>query len=645
VKIQMKKACCMSAIALMVVFVPSYGLCDEVYWQGPVDGVGEWSVTNYWPGGTLPTAADRVWIRENRTALVGDGTAVTGTAIVVENRTADAGVLRLDGGVLTNVTLTVGSSTSYPATTGRMEIVRGIINTTQSIIVGGYGRVDMTGGEVSTYRSYVGGASGCFVQDGGTNRVPVIYVGYIGNMGQYSLNDGLLEFSTAIIGAGGTGQKGYMEINGGEISPGATFEFPQNTRNEGELALNNVTNSINVIRIAGGGNNTRHSYTGLVSMAGCDIELTTLDMANKISNCCARLVIDSGKLWCKNSVSLLNNTDNQNENQAILTVTNGAALQISTTEDISASSSVNLQVGNGGELRIHGGTVLIADRLFLGAGGVIEMTDGVFLPNRIFSTGGGLTTPSVFLMKGGLLALRTTSYNQFYLGGDANSVPNSQSQVPVTFIQTGGVVSNTAVVLSRASTNAVTRYEISGGALAPNFRFQINVPDVSELCIKGSAPDLTMGYIIANDDNFLLECVLDKSLGHLAPMQFTSTSGYRCGHLRARLDGGVMLSATNDFTVMKKLNGTFDDTRNYLSVPDESLWVTSLVAGATESAVKLTGKQADLAMNGQKSAAFTGVPMGHVTVAGLTTNHLIELVVRMQVTAANGSPIGAGDLS
>ena len=37
--------------------------------------------------------------------------------------------------------------------------------------------------------------------------------------------------------------------------------------------------------------------------------------------------------------------------------------------------------------------------------------------------------------------------------------------------------------------------------------------------------------------------------------------------------------------------------------------------------------------------------MGHVTVAGLSTNHLVELAVRMQVTAADGSAIDSGELS
>jgi hypothetical protein len=127
-------------------------------------------------------------------------------------------------------------------------------------------------------------------------------------------------------------------------------------------------------------------------------------------------------------------------------------------------------------------------------------------------------------------------------------------------------------------------------------------------------------------------------LGHLSPLRLGS-SGYRCGHLRVRLDGGVLLSATNAFVVMKKRSGTFTDTRNYLSLPDTSLWATSLVSGATEATIALTGKQADLAMHGQQSATFGAVPMGYVAVGNLTTNLLIELVVRLRATAADGSAL------
>jgi len=632
----------LASVALAAVMTAAEALSVNVTWQGPVEGAGEWSVTNNWPGGNLPAPADYVYVPPSRTAVVDAGTTTTVTRIYVENSSLGAGNLRLDGGALTNVAiLSVGTSASATHT-GRLEIVRGFCQSTPTgyLTVGDYGRVEMTGGEISNAYVYLGGSSGRFTQDGGTNRVTALYVGYNGfGSGQYFLNGGLLDSPSVTIGAGNYGQKGYMEMNGGALSPLVSFAIPQNTLNTGELVLNHVTNAISTLAIAGGGNGTRHSYTGSVTMTGCDIALTALGMGDHLSNCCARLLIDGGRLWYKNSPALPGVWGNQ----AILTLTNGATLLISSTEDIALSANRNLTVGNGGELRIHGGTVRIQDRLFMYDGGKIEMTDGVLTPARVYSGGGSLTTPFTFYMKGGLF---NPPPNQCYIGGDGNQLPVAQSQIPVTFIQTGGVVSNTAVVLSLASTNAVSRYEISGGALAPNLTFQINVPGVSELCVKGSAPDLTMSYI--NDQNarsFLLECVLDKSLGHLAPMRFTSSAGYRCGHLRARLDGGVLLSATDTFTVMKKLSGTFTAARNYLSVPDAGLWTTSLVAGATESAITLAGKQAELVMHGTQSASFAAVPMGHVTVGNVATNFLVELIIRLRATAADGSELAPESLA
>lgn len=117
------------------------------------------------------------------------------------------------------------------------------------------------------------------------------------------------------------------------------------------------------------------------------------------------------------------------------------------------------------------------------------------------------------------------------------------------------------------------------------------------------------------------------------------TGAYRCGHLRARLDGGVLLTATNAWTVMRKENGTFNDTRNYLSVPDANLWDTLLTEDAKESVLALTGKQAELAVRGTSAALFAPTPMGHVTVGGAVTNFLIDLVFRLRVKAADGSAL------
>jgi hypothetical protein len=624
----------------------------DLTWQGPVGSDGAWNTTNYWSGNAVPTAVDKAYIQGGRVAVVGEGTTVEGTAIYVANGNNGTGALRLDGGVLTNVQMFVGNGNTTPANTARLEIVSGAYVSSNALTLGnssGYAFASMSGGMVSNRNLNLTGNLSRFVQSGGTNMAgPYNSAGGEGaieirsNAGKYSeyvLEGGVLR---AIAGAQnvlycgrGTGGLGKLRVSGASqlIVPGGIF-FPIDTQALGEGYFTQCTNVMPAVNIANGGN-LRHSYTGTVSMTECYITVPSVTVAGGTSNSYARILVDGGRLWVSNDLTLCANTDVPLGKRAILTVTNSATLLVSLAADPALSASKDLFVGNGGELWVLGGTVLVADRFRMGAGGRFEMTDGVFRPKRVCSDGGAFTTPGVFYMRGGLFNPQTS----FIVGGNENTLSTSYSQIPVTFYQTGGVVSNTAVVLAHASTNAVSRYEISGGALAPNLAFQINTNGVAELCVKGSASDLTMSYIYdPYASSFLLECVLDRSLGHLSPLRCGS-SGYRCGHLRVRLDGGVLLSATNAFAVMKKRSGTFTDTRNYLSVPDAGLWATSLVAGATEAAITLAGKQADLALRGQQSATFGAVPMGYVTVGNITTNLLIELVVRLRATAADGSAL------
>jgi len=649
----------LTSVVLAVMLTGGKALSATIEWLGPEGEFNEWSVTNNWPGGTLPVTNDVVNIRYGRKAVVGTGTVVDGATLYVANGNNKTGTLRLDGGLLTNVLMYVGNGNSTAVNTGCMEIVSGAYVSSNALILGnssGHAWVTMTGGLVSNRNVVLSGKLSRFVQSGGTNMAgPYPSTGGQGafeiwsNAGAYS--EYVLEGGTLRVMAGdqpvlycrgNLGSLSRLRVSGDSqlIVPGGIF-FPIDSFGRGEGYFTRYTNTLPVINIANGGNN-RHSYTGIVSIVECDVKVPGFNVAGGNSNSHARILVDGGRLWVSNELSLCANTDIPLGKRAILSLTNSATLLVSLTEDVTASASRDLFVGNGGELLICGGTVLIADRFRMRAGGRFEMTDGVFRPKRVCSEGSALTTPGIFYMKGGLFC----PSGSCLIGGDENTAGTSYSQVPVTFIQTGGVVSNSALVLARDSTNAVSRYEISGGALAPNLTFQINVPGVSELCVKGSAPDLTMSYI--NDPNarsFLLECVLDKSLGHLAPMRFTSSAGYRCGHLRARLDGGVLLSATDTFTVMKKLSGTFTAARNYLSVPDAGLWTTSLVAGATESAITLAGKQAELVMHGTQSASFAAVPMGHVTVGNVATNFLVELIIRLRATAADGSELAPESLA
>jgi len=242
------------------------------------------------------------------------------------------------------------------------------------------------------------------------------------------------------------------------------------------------------------------------------------------------------------------------------------------------------------------------------------------------------TNSATFHMKNGVFRrtfVNNQSY-QFYIGGQsANSGPGA-------FIQSGGVVTNDqGLYLGRLSTNHVGRYEISGGMLESSTKdLSIAKTRVAEFCLKGSAPVVNLRSFNATTNEFLLQFILDKSLDHLAPVNFTYDRAYRCGHLRVGMDGGVVLTDTNVFAVLQWATGTSASYGDYISTPDTNMWTTSLkTSSPAASSITLSDgyKQADLSIGGTTSAAFAEHAMGHVTVANINTNRLLGLVVRMAV--------------
>jgi hypothetical protein len=194
------------------------------------------------------------------------------------------------------------------------------------------------------------------------------------------------------------------------------------------------------------------------------------------------------------------------------------------------------------------------------------------------------------------------------------------------FYQSGGDVIGQTVYLGRSGSNRTGRYEISGGSLTANI-INIENANTGAFRLTGSAPEVNIQYLRNDSRNpFLLEFVLDKSPSHLTNLTFTG-NGYRTGHLRVGLDGGVLLTATNNFTLLHAayLNSTDD----YNSEPDPNMWTEALVEnvdGGTDDESQITlangYKMGDLDMNGTLSASFAARAMGHVTLANIDSSAL-----------------------
>ena len=69
--------------------------------------------------------------------------------------------------------------------------------------------------------------------------------------------------------------------------------------------------------------------------------------------------------------------------------------------------------------------------------------------------------------------------------------------------------------------------------------------------MKGSASRPMIAYFAVNNttgaqNNFLLEYVFDSSEGHISPWTFINGQAARCGNLRLRPEGGVMVTGSHN---------------------------------------------------------------------------------------------------
>ncbi|MDX9867609.1 MAG: hypothetical protein RBT78_06755, partial [Kiritimatiellia bacterium] len=284
-------------IAVSAALVAAGARAAIVTWEGPVDGEAEWSETAYWPGSTLPAQGDTVIINGNRTMAVGVSTTVEGITVNVPgNGSATPGALKFDGGTLLNTPLLLGG---YPSSTGAVAVLRGTLETTNTLSLRGFCTATMSNGSWSNKEFNAGGPAVLFTQNGGTNRTPDLRIGTggAGSDTRYILNGGLLECTGNIkVGYGGYG---YLEINGGAELTYPTFYIPQNSFDLGELAVNRHTNVFKAFEIATQGN-ARHSFTGRVTLTESDITVSTVNLAGNLSNSYAHITVDGGRLWVSN---------------------------------------------------------------------------------------------------------------------------------------------------------------------------------------------------------------------------------------------------------------------------------------------------------------------------------------------------------
>jgi len=669
------------SLSVIVLVSAVTGYADDS-WKGPVGVEADWNVGANWNSGSVPDA-EIAFVDNGGIAVMPSGTIFNNGTVAISQGSSSSTVKIEPGASLSNTKILVSNAGSGR---GLLLINGGSIDTSTKDFVMAQnsttatGVVVMTGGEVKAKNFYVGyngsgfftlsnglfrttvagyvGLSllGEFVQEGGTNSydsgADLYLARYGSSRGEYTLNGGTLLCSdfmylgyasqaegvltinggrmvnsnNVVIGAA-SGGNGTMTVNGGNGNwqhLGSVLRVGYGTGSTGTLTMNGHTNSFNSVDV---GDNS--GSTGCVTMTGCDI---TVASGIALSGAAGSLVQNGGDLTITSGGLEINSTSGAVvQNGGDLEVTAGGLTVSGTdaglfTANSNAVLSANsVYVGATGRIELHDAKLAVTNASVsasatVAAGGGIELDGGIImLDNLELSSGGAGDYPPCVDIRDGLFLgrKRTTAY-----GG-------------APFVQSGGIISNTEFYVY-GQTNRIARFEFSGGRfnLAPPNNFALFTGDSTEVCVKGSASDLSFNrfsYVGGVVKPFLLQFILDRSPVHVAPIRFTGSDGYECGHLRAGLDGGVLLTRTNTFAL---LTGVKSSNFGFLSHPDTSMWDVARIDEESRITLAVGGSKGSLDMSGTKAAGpFTAVPMGHVDIANIRTNRLIELNVRMALTA------------
>ena len=642
------------AVAALCVALASSSFA-EVKFLGGSAGTGYWDDPANWPNNTLPTASDDVQIGANQTAIVTNGVTVQVKTINIKAYANSHGTLRLDGGTINNTVINVGTEKTLAEVgenTAVLELNDGTIyssNTSgtgrQRLTIGSAGHLIQNGGTVKPYDMSV---SGLYDHVGGTNAVTgaAVYIAVA-----TTENTGYHPHPGAVV----TGVIAY-NAPGGVIDEAcdlssATVEVPNGNKLNGSLEFRDVSGVTLGNFWPTYHTSDRQSMTGTVSFVRSSVTVKAMPNEQNYGRITgisrAEILLDaSTNLWTQYTI-LPGSSDDvaAGRTRFLVAVTNGSLLAVASALPATYSNGKGLVLGRASHLLVDDGTVC-AQYLRTGPGSHVELVSGTISTWGL--DGGSGTEPALIEVKGGLFQYSNNG-KPFAIGGDGSSTAKAGNSVVLR--QTGGTVdpSNATIILGSALTSGYGRYELAGGTLAPNSYIEIKASGCGEFSIQGAAPVATTKQINASDYDFLMEYVLQREAPHIATLEM-SRKGYRCGHLRVRLDGGVLLTTTNEFALLRAtgsttlLNGDAPN-HDYSSYPNAALWNTTLSADSRTAGVSFTEPLATLAPQATYAPA-TPASAGSVTLApGLPSEKIISAAVKLALTAPDGTALSAEALA
>ncbi len=303
----------------------------------------------------------------------------------------------------------------------------------------------------------------------------------------------------------------------------------------------------------------------------------------------------------------------------------GGSLYIGGTGDLSFSDTGNttFRLYNTGPVRAEvasGGKLTVGGAITLGSGSA----------SAKFVSAGTVSAKYVQVSGGG-------TYNM--TGGSLTATQTYASVNPVngTFQQSGGAVSSSGGALQLGATGV---YEISGGSISMGSGTGLYFSGATASSggtirvVGSSASNISFGglrYVAANDgNNAKYSFVLDNAANHITPITLINNGNsgavLRTGAtLEVGLNGGVLLSGTNTFTILTRPSGT--DTA-WGSGPG-ALWTDS--TGTTKNTLKVSlaagADKGTLDATGSGSVSFGASNYGYVDLTHVNLAQPLELLV------------------
>jgi hypothetical protein len=634
---------------------------------------GDWNVAENWYDDEdgnikrLPREGDFCYVGPGQVCIVPEGCNISDLSISIGRRDMGVGTLITKPGCkISRCAIEVAQVAGTVTATDKNALLQIDGGDFEKINLKflSYGKILQNAGNFSCTNQFNVPNNSTYEFNAGTNNSQKIYV----SSSAPTNHPSIVANKDAVFGSDCSS---FVMCGGGNYFTGCKFlntSIPivvaQNSKDNVYAKFFNFTNKLNTIQIAVTGHN-RNSYTGTVDIVNSDITCSQcLQLAGQTSSYAVLNIYDS-KLWLPKFDDGSSCAD-ENPNirkinifgDSFITIgDNGNSTWYERDDDaFFSSASRNWHIPAGGEVSIYGGLVRVSDRLFLFPNATLNIYGGEVRVKRIF-TKVGLNGDKEYAKPFNLNVYndgKLKVIGDCSIGGDLNSNVMSPCEVVVSL--NGGLVEASSIKLATRSTNQIQRLIFNGGTCAQNTSLNVQKDRLVSITQKGSvSPDIA-GFLFSGEvQDFIMEFVLDKSPNHLMPIRMWNDRGYACrtGHLRVRLDGGVMVSSRDTFDIMtipESQNATFlkfanslgnmdnIQTHDFLSVPDTSLWKTNLSENARTVSISLAEPLAAVSWRGT-SVDFSAAPkaMGNISLSNISTNNCLQWEVKMHLVDTDGN--------